>query len=105
MKPSVGRIVLLVLTAAIAEQINRRRTTGESIADRIPFGAWHPGTQAHVGNEAHEGDIVPVVVVRVWDNDRINGQALLDGNDTFWVTSADPSEEPKAGCWHWPPRV
>ena len=30
----------------------------------------------------------------------VNGQAILDGDDVLWVTSAPQGESP--GCWNWP---
>jgi len=93
-KPTVGRIVHYVLTDQQAEQINRSR---DAIGGR--------------GNYAQAGDELPLVVVRVWPDeggpgvDGVNGQVLLDGPDTLWVTSALPSSGPVPGCWHWPERA
>ena len=113
-KPTVGRIVIFKLTAAQAQQINRRRTDSKSIAERIAkntdnTSAWPIGAQAHIGNPASAGDYYPCIVVRVWMDEfgpgkpGINGQVFLDGNDQFWVTSAAEGNED--GQWHWPPRV
>jgi hypothetical protein len=117
---TTGRTVLYTLSEQDAEHINRRRTTGSDIAARMKtsvesqghnpliFG-WPAGAQAHIGNTAAAGDVVPLVVVRVWphkfgqDVPGVNGQAFLDGNDTLWVTSAKEGTEP--GTWAWPPRV
>ncbi|TLF34002.1 hypothetical protein FE256_02240 [Microbacterium sp. 5K110] len=95
--PTRGRIVLYTLSEADVHAINRRR----SDATASGVGGTHSGAQVHVGNEARVGDVVPVVVVRVWP-DGINGQALLDGNDTLWLTSRREGTEP--GTWAWPPR-
>jgi hypothetical protein len=104
MNPTIGRILHYRLTASDAQAINRRRTSGASIADRMKQDppAWPAGAQAHIGNTASEGDTVPLVVVRAWSSG-VNGQALLDGNDTLWVTSAEEGTEP--GTWAWPPRA
>lgn len=108
-QPSAGRIVHLRLSKEQAEQINRRRTTSTAIYERLQSGAWPAGAQAHIGNIAAEGDIVPLLVVRVWPDEYgpgipgVNGQAFLDGNDTLWVTSAREGTEP--GTWFWPPRT
>jgi hypothetical protein len=117
--PSIGHIVHYRLSADDAAQINRRRTTGASIAERLqaalPVGppelgativAWPAGAQAHIGNEAHEGDVYPMLIVRVWGTDpssSVNGQVFLDGNDVFWATSRSVGDQP--GTWSWPTRV
>ena len=59
--------------------------------------AWPAGAQAHIGNAVDQDEQVPLVVTNVWDNDLINGQALLDGSDSFWVTSAANGDGP--GEW------
>lgn len=120
---TTGRTVLYTLSEDDAQQINRRRTTGKSIAARLLWSvvgrhaeaipansddgsvrAWPAGAQAHIGNAASAGDVVPLVVVKVWpDGHGVNGQAFLDGNDALWVTSAKEGTEP--GTWAWPPRV
>ena len=120
MQVTTGRTVLYTLSADDAERVNRRRTTGTSIAERMkvqisqvetatPILGWPTGAQAHIGNPASAGDVVPLVVVRVWPNEfgegvpGVNGQAFLDGNDALWITSAKEGTDP--GTWAWPPRV
>lgn len=110
MKVSVGRIVHYVLSKENCDAINRRRTTGQSIADRISnsgqWPSWPLGAQAHIGNTATAGQIVPMIVIQVWPNefgpdfDGVNGQAFLDGNDALWVTSV--KEGTSQGEWKWP---
>jgi hypothetical protein len=83
---TVGRIVHFALTEAQAERVNRR-------------------TLPQTGNTARAGDVVPLIVTRVWADESghvscVNGQALLDGNDSLWVTSAKEGTEP--GTWSWP---
>jgi hypothetical protein len=108
-QPSIGRIVHYQLSENDIEQINRRRTYGASIHGRMEENAWPVGAQAHIGNHQQAGDVVPLVIVRVWPDEGgvgipgVNGQALLDGNDVLWVTSAHEGTEP--GQWQWPPRV
>jgi len=102
MKPTIGRIVLYKLTEEDAKQINRRRTHSQSIADRIKEDKWPIGAQAHIGNEVQAGHEVPMIVIRPWSATCINGQALLDGNDTLWVTSALQGD--LEGNWQWPKR-
>lgn len=116
---TTGRTVLYTLTEDNAKEINRRRTDRQSIAARIKqeiitldhgtVPQWPLGAQAHIGNNAAAGDVVPFLAVRIWPNEYgegipgVNGQAFLDGNDALWVTSAKEGTEP--GTWAWPPRV
>ena len=92
-------IVNYKLSAENAAQINRIRTNSASIAERIKEKIWPTGAQAHIGNEAKEGQILPMVVVGIWSDTCINGQVFLDGNDTFWVTSALQGDNP--GNWNY----
>ena len=114
MKPTIGRIVIYRLSNQDAEAMERRRTTGASIAERIKkntpdSSCWPLGAQAHIGNPLYEGAEVPMVIIRVWPDEfgtgipGVNGQAFLDGNDSLWVTSVKEGNEP--GTWHWPERV
>lgn len=102
---SIGRIVRYRLSAQDATLVNRRRTTGESIAQRMQQSQWSLGAQAHIGNEVKEGDVYPMIIVRVWGDtpsSSVNGQVFLDGSDTLWVTSVMNGTEPRT--WQWPPR-
>jgi hypothetical protein len=128
MLPTIGRIVLYVLTEEDVKQINHRRTSGSAIADRIKNNGaylneltnipetWPLGAQAHIGNYASSGEQYPCVVVRVWLDEfgpglpGINGQVLMDGSDQFWVTSVGEEshpygEVPTPGKWRWPVKV
>lgn len=111
---TIGRTVHYTLSAQDAAEINRRRTTGASIYDRMksvlinPQGgsdvaAWPAGAQAHIGNNAEEGQVYPAVAVRVWDPSMANLSVALDGTDTYWATSRHEGTEP--GTWAWPPRA
>lgn len=108
-QPTVGRVLHYSLSQNDVEQINRRRTTSHAIRDHIDAGRWPQGAQAHIGNVATIGDVVPLLVVRVWPDEcgpgqfGVNGQAMLDGTDSLWVTSVCEGTEP--GTWMWPPRV
>lgn len=63
------------------------------------------------GNTPTVGDHVPMEIVRVWPNefgpetDGVNGQCLLDGNDTLWVTSVKFDDKKSLGTWHWIEKV
>lgn len=101
--PTVGRIVLYCLSDLDAAEINRRRTTGRAIGDRIEAGTWPIGAQAHIGSDVHAGDVLPGIVVKVWSSDMINIRVMLDGTDEFWATSRSVSEEAVPGYFHWMP--
>lgn len=110
MNPTPGRIVHYVLREADAEAVNRRRTTGGAIAERMPIYAQaHITEWPFVGNLATAGDVLPMIIARVWPDEYgagvpgVNGQVFLDGNDTLWVTSVREGTEP--GTWCQPPRV
>lgn len=122
--PTVGRIVHYRLTRDDCDAISRRRRDAHTHRQEHRDNAT--GVQVHVGNDPLPGDVVPLLVVRVWPDeyrtdasvarDRdpgdepiwffpkstfgVNGQAILDGNDTLWVTSAPQGGE--RGCWDWP---
>ena len=106
MKVSIGRIVHYKLTENDVAQVSRRRTTGTSIAERIKEEKWPLGAQAHIGNPLSAGQVLPLVACVIWPNEYgegvpgVNGQVLLDGNDTLWVTSIKEGEE--NGQWSWP---
>ena len=107
--PTIGRIVHYTITAEEAEQINRRRTSGKAIAERLAYDsgdpmmkAWPAGAQAHIGNDAKEGQVFPMMITKVWGDrpdSAVNGQAFLDGNDVLWVTSACVGVGPRTYAW------
>ena len=92
-------IVNYKLSAEDAAQINRRRTTSASIAERIKEKIWPTGAQAHIGNEVQEGQIFPMVIVGIWSDTCVNGQVFLDGCDQLWVTSVSQGNNP--GYWNY----
>lgn len=103
MVPTIGRIVLFTLNAAMASSINKRRE--DATAHMQEHRDSSSGVQVHVGNPVGEGDIFPLIITRVWGTtpeSAVNGQLLLDGNDTLWVTSAVCGEQP--GQFMWPVR-
>jgi len=122
-EPTIGRTVLYRLTRPDVIEINWRRVRAhEHLAEFRATGA-----QWHEGNQAHRGDIVPLVITRVWPYEYnpdttvcrdymaeheddivwsnplshwgVNGQAILDGNDHLWVTSAPEGQFNGAWCW------
>lgn len=100
MRPTIGRIVHYRLTADEAAAINKRRAdarTERSLAKA------EGGAVIHVGNTAHAGDVVALLVTDTHGADCVNGQAFLDGNDSLWVTSTTYGIGP--GEWTWPQRV
>lgn len=116
-----GRIVYYVFGEQQAAEVNRRRTTGKSIADRMKIlvhttgdeklVGWPVGAQAHIGNEIKAGDIYPAMVIRVWGSGGCsNLKVFLDGSDDFWATSINYHEAPVPEndtepvfphTWHW----
>lgn len=85
--PSVARIVHYRLSQPDVDRIVQERMSNDG--DR--------------GNPAHAGDVVPLIIVKVWPGELVNGQAILDGNHSIWVCSASQGEG--QGQWAWPPRV
>lgn len=87
MIPTIGRIVHYRLCEQDANQINKRRADATA-------------------NPVAQGDVYPLVITRVWgatDGSAVNGQVLLDGTDSLWVTSV--SEGDGERNWFVPPRV
>lgn len=102
--PSIGRIVHYTLSEGDAETINHRRADAEVHRDYHRANA--NGVQVHVGNAVLPGQTYPMVITRVWgdqSSSAVNGQVLLDGNDTYWATSATVGEG--GGHFAWPTRV
>jgi len=83
---TIGRIVHYSLSEADVSQIARQRS-------KLPI----------IGNTVRRGDILPLIVTTTFSNNIINGQAILDGLDTLWVTSVKQGYNP--GEWNWPPIV
>lgn len=96
MTPTIGHIVHYRLAEADVARIDAQRRAG--------LGLGHFGPH---GSQVEPGQVVPLIVVKVWDGDpedvMVNGQAFLDGTDTLWVMSAHEGDDP--GTWAWPPRV
>jgi len=91
--PTPGRIVHYTLSAADAAKINHWRSDAHPLHD-------------FEGNQASEGDVLPMLIVRTWGptpESAVNGQVFLDGNGSLWVTSTSVGEGP--GRFTWPGRV
>ena len=85
MIPSVGRIVHYRLASGDLGQVQYKQ----------------PGMSC---NPHREGDIVPMLICRVWagpdganEQTCVNGQAFVDGNFSLWVTSRQ--QGPNPGQW------
>lgn len=101
--PSVGRIVHYQLTPEDAEAITRRIDDGtRHIAEHRERA---DGSIVHIGNDAVAGQVLPMLIVRVWSPTLVNGQVFVDGNFTLWVPSVEYSEGPEFRHWFWPQRV
>jgi hypothetical protein len=95
MVPTIGRIVHYTLSEQDAEQINERRGPARSAA----LGG---DVQMHHGNYVQARDVYPMVITRVWGDQpdsEVNGQVLLDGNDTLWATSVTAGEGERHFVW------
>ncbi len=85
MIPTIGRIVHYTLTAQDAAQINALR-----------------GSSTFRANPAYEGDVYPMMIVRVWGNSpdsAVQGQVFTAGNFTLWATSVPLGEGPHTYAW------
>lgn len=88
--PSVGVIVMYTLDVTARNRIEQRRGRGN-----------------YQGSPVQPGDVLPMVVTRVFPQyGNINGQLILDGDGSLWVTNA--AEGLEQGRWSWcalPPRA
>ena len=125
MEPQIGQFVHYRLTREDASTANWQRVHAHEHLDDHR----KSGVQWHEGNQHHRGDVVPLLIVRVWpyefdpDSDvcrdympdqefewsrplshyGVNGQAFLDGSSQIWITSAPQGDV--NGAWNWPARV
>lgn len=100
MVPTIGRIVHYTLSQQDAATINRRRL--DANVHMLEHTQNPDGSQIHVGNGVSEGDVYPLVITRAWGSapeSSVNGQVLLDGNDTLWVTSVAVGAGPRTFAW------
>lgn len=105
--PTIGRIVHYTLSEQDAAAINKRRKDAWNLnAAGVTLASQELGAVIHAGNGVSAGDVYPLIITRVWGNtpeSSVNGQVLLDGNDTFWATSVAYGEGERKFVW--PPRV
>jgi hypothetical protein len=102
MIPTQGRIVQYTLSEQDAAAINKRRKD----AHESQIAASNSGAVVHHGNGVQSGDTYPMVIVRCWgttEESSVNGQVLLDGNDTYWATSVSQGDGERQ--WREFPRV
>ena len=102
MTPTIGRIVHYRLSQADAEVINRRRVDAAE-SSVLALAGMKTGAQAHIGNTVYVAYVVTMMVTAVVHDGRVNGQLILDGNDSLWVKGADRGAEPAQ--WDWPPHM
>lgn len=93
MKLTAGRIVQYIISLADIEAIEAQRAR---MAELLLIS---PG---QIGNTYVPGEIVPMVIARTWSDTCVNGQLILDGQDTLWVTSRNRDDSKPHQSWHWP---
>lgn len=78
-----GDVVLYKLSEMDVARIKEQRS--------VVVGRWS-------WNDVCVGEVLPLLAVKVWANEwgegipGINGQVMLDGPDSLWVTSVGPGE-------------
>lgn len=85
MIPSIGRIVVYVLTEEDARAI---------------------GALSGRKNHPSAGEEYPALIVRTWGvepTSAVQLQVFYDGDGSYWATSRVQGDQP--GTWHQPPRV
>jgi hypothetical protein len=98
-KPYIGAVVQYILSEQDCVEINRRRRYAHNAEARL---SCPDGAQAHSGNKAQPGQVAAMIIVAVWGNSVdscVNGQVLLDGNDSFWALSRNRGTNPMN--WNW----
>jgi hypothetical protein len=102
--PELGDIVRYTLTEQDADAVNARRA--QAVNHFREHRDRADGTQVHIGNAVRVGDVYPLVITRVWGTtptSAVNGQVLLDGSDTLWVSSVQQGDGPR--CFTYPPHA
>lgn len=105
--PTIGRIVLYVLSSSDVASIKQQRIVKGPGYDEHKAREHPEQFPQGPGNEPYEGEILPATVVKTWGDtpeSAVQLQVMLDGPDTFWATSRVNDDEGKApGTWHWMP--
>ena len=90
----LGDIVLYKVSEADAKATNKRRKDAKNLnAAGVTLASQELGPVIHIGNELHEGDIFPGIVVRKWSEIGYQLQVFLDGNDILWATSVGEGDK------------
>lgn len=101
-----GRIVLYRLCESDVREIAERRRAHHVFFEwKNEHGSGFAERYAFRGNGPSVGDVYPLVITRVWGDTAescINGQVLLDGDDTLWVTSRSQVVEGPDETGMWP---
>jgi hypothetical protein len=99
--PTPGRIVLYTLSKQDADATNKRRADAQGHMQ--DHRETSNGVQIHVGNQVAEGDVYPMIIIRVWSANNptaaVNGQVFLDGNDLLWASSVQVGTGPRTFAW------
>lgn len=53
----------------------------------------------------NNAEVVPAIIVRVWENGLLNLKCFCDGPWDNWQPSVPYNAIPIPGTWHWPPRT
>lgn len=93
-KPYIGAVVQYILSEQDCAAINRQRRTASDV-NYLPIKLGEPikteeNFRLYSGNAVQPGQVVAMVIVAVWGPSAtscVNGQVLLDGNDSFWALS------------------
>lgn len=96
----IGQVVHYMLSEQDAAAVNDRREDAE--VNRVQAAKDALGYVLHVGNAVAEGDVFPMMIVKVWGREptsSVNGQVFLDGGDVLWVTSVSEGEGARHFTW------
>lgn len=91
----IGSLLHYFLTKDDIDKITASRDAIASVHSRFIEDSVGPE-----GNPHYEGDVVAMIVTAVHSSDCVNGQLVLDGNDSLWVTSRTKGEG--VGQWQEP---